>query len=1302
MPEHPNFTRAEEIRAMDLAQFADAYFDNVRFRNCLRRAVSEGWLRFSTIGEYLDGGEAARAALLKIPNLGRSSLEGFDHAIESALNSGMPETESSASIETEPEMPIVDEHKSYGKRLDLVEQVRAQYPLAFENLLTQYRNAPEDDVDLCLSLELALQAVVSDQRTAEIAYRRFMGETLESIGDELGITRERVRQLESKFKLLVTDINTEAFIRQAIDALMLTLESEKFPSNEDLEQYHPLLPMAIRRVFLADRSNQGHGPLSPKERRVAAVRLGLAEEGVEPEHGANLKAGSIGPQDVGAGNEQPVADVPAGHGNHPLERWLADMLQARAINAPDGRMLYGYNLSAAEFGSLEAALAIACQCASFSVLTARNRAFPPLFVLFAAEWWKREYTGGAWGWDPILLRLGAGDHDVNPAVRSECVTRGLMYWGHHPYTDGMRFLGAIVAQGGIPMRMLAQGAGALPTVLAQVTKGADRYGWGRPQIMDALQEQIRHLPNAYRRSEIVGLLADFAETVIALKHTFQLVSVADPITYLDQQAPDWKRRFPISLENDAAQVLLVGLVREAAAQKTPSSSSLFRCDRRLIESGRPGVFVLESVIDSALRSNADDFAKLFGINDGEALPRYFCVDLDGEARRGFLDGRPILGAERPSVRLNGARLLQRGPAAASEHALVLRNENSDIGLPLTVGGEMPVGDPWVFVEREGEMTRYVGAGSLKLPDAGALVALAPGWHLMAEGSVTELGILADIEPARTVMRVEGNCSIVSDDLTYRLRLSQSSDQPMLFQWSGVRLPDAPGKLIFKGSERLRLYKSADDRLLPVAVAEQVWRRPVIGEALSPREARGPIEVRVVEDGETVSRQRIFVLPAEARITYQSDPVKLGSATVRFENWGHAEFAIEPLSGMATQMVQQPGVTQLHLNVAGDPPGLFRVIVHWPGCPVELPVDLPYPSTGGRFIRASGEPFTSRQRVGIDDLLGARLRLFDTNPMAPKSYVLQLALVSDRREERVQHPIRLDASGRGEVRLIDYQRSIVSLLGMTDHLDSMVAVRLLVGEKPVEEIQVARYVAVLQRDGEHVGLLDAELACMPVERIRDTVIIARPLVQVGAIPQYLTAVETEGVPTGRWLASGLNPSGNPWLIYPGNESAIRFRPMIWIAGPAVEGGTAIDPSEMNAAECPLMQAMVLPDAEARRDGLHDAIKLMGRDPGHPSWDLVIDQWTAFRHLPLPALDLWRMLGKQQRAVVALLLHGGLPNEDVPVLARRLRDEVGWWPELTSLEEWHDTVKGLWASWTRQLPSQVAKPLFLDHIQRRFET
>jgi hypothetical protein len=159
-------------------------------------------------------------------------------------------------------------------------------------------------------------------------------------------------------------------------------------------------------------------------------------------------------------------------------------------------------------------------------------------------------------------------------------------------------------------------------------------------------------------------------------------------------------------------------------------------------------------------------------------------------------------------------------------------------------------------------------------------------------------------------------------------------------------------------------------------------------------------------------------------------------------------------------------------------------------------------------------------------------------------------------------------------------------------------------------------------------------------------------------------------------------------------------MVWISD--MPEGEAQTTGERNGVDlrCPLAQAMLVPDPDARWNALHDVIKLLGIDPGHPSWPLVLAQWSAFKHLPLPALDLWRMIAKQPRAVVTLLLNAELPENDVPVLARRFRDEVGWWPELTSLADWHEVLKGLWVTWSAQLPPSLAKPIFLDHVTHRF--
>ncbi len=196
-----------------------------------------------------------------------------------------------------------------------------------------------------------------------------------------------------------------------------------------------------------------------------------------------------------------------------------------------------------------------------------------------------------------------------------------------------------------------------------------------------------------------------------------------------------------------------------------------------------------------------------------------------------------------------------------------------------------------------------------------------------------------------------------------------------------------------------------------------------------------------------------------------------------------------------------------------------------------------------------EPFAPGQRIGVEDLLGARVRVFDTNPAQPKSYALQLGLQGGRTEHQVRFPIKLDSTGHAEVRLIDYQRNIVSQLGMTDQLDAAVAIRLLMAEQPAGEIQIARYVASLSREGQCVSLQTGDLSTFPLEKLRAAEVFARPSVLRDAEQRTLRPQESEGTPTGNWLATELDGCGNPWLIYPGPDSVLQFRPMVWIADEA---------------------------------------------------------------------------------------------------------------------------------------------------------
>ena len=179
------------VRDMSLLGFSNAYFPNVRIKNVLITSTREGSLPFETVGAYLDAGEEGKLALLKLPNLGLSSISRLDRAIASAMRSPLHIKKDAA--ETLP-----------AKRQDLADQLETRFPGVFTQLLNEYANTPAIERDECAALEADMLCLLTDERLAEVASRRFHGETLAEIALSLGVTRERVRQIEKQAKPWMT------------------------------------------------------------------------------------------------------------------------------------------------------------------------------------------------------------------------------------------------------------------------------------------------------------------------------------------------------------------------------------------------------------------------------------------------------------------------------------------------------------------------------------------------------------------------------------------------------------------------------------------------------------------------------------------------------------------------------------------------------------------------------------------------------------------------------------------------------------------------------------------------------------------------------------------------------------------------------------------------------------------------------------------------------------------------------------------------------------------------------------------
>ncbi len=253
--------RINEIRELTFSELFARSHVSVRLRNCFDQETKKGAFPFNTIGEYLNQGDIALYLLMEIPNLGKKSALELHSLIESVLGW---------------KINFHQNNFVHAKQLTLADELEDKYPSVFEPLVNGYRHMPETDLLGCQKLEKQIQQLLRKPRDAEICQRRFQEETLESIAQlqQPVMTRERVRQIEAKYKGLVADIYTESWLTRVVQGLLAQQEEpDQLPSNEVLKKYHPKLEFALRQVFLPESYRKDS--LTGQERHDLAEMFGL-------------------------------------------------------------------------------------------------------------------------------------------------------------------------------------------------------------------------------------------------------------------------------------------------------------------------------------------------------------------------------------------------------------------------------------------------------------------------------------------------------------------------------------------------------------------------------------------------------------------------------------------------------------------------------------------------------------------------------------------------------------------------------------------------------------------------------------------------------------------------------------------------------------------------------------------------------------------------------------------------------------------------------------------------------------------
>ncbi len=270
----------------------------------------------------------------------------------------------------------------------------------------------------------------------------------------------------------------------------------------------------------------------------------------------------------GAGAPAAVVQAPA---------QLPDWMTKLGIGTPDGSPLYRYRLSKDQFTWAQQELRRRAPAMHIQ----RSTRDCAIFVLWAAEWFRRCYGGGIQRWNDLGGEIGL---DLDHSGWRRLADVGLKFWRIPPLRmNGFHLrLSAIARQGGFPVAALeGDNAGWAGRYLERLTGllladpdpnlvRADAHAL-------ALEEMV---PPTWRYDGMRTVCAELALQVVLLRREAEAggaLSGSLVSSWLDLNQPEWRDRLPLAIDDGGA--LVDGLMR---AVPLKGGSGSIRATRLLV------------------------------------------------------------------------------------------------------------------------------------------------------------------------------------------------------------------------------------------------------------------------------------------------------------------------------------------------------------------------------------------------------------------------------------------------------------------------------------------------------------------------------------------------------------------------------------------------------------------------------------------------------------------------------------------------------------------------------------------------
>lgn len=928
-----------------------------------------------------------------------------------------------------------------------------------------------------------------------------------------------------------------------------------------------------------------------------------------------------------------------------LDQWISDFLSQRGMQKPDKRPLFAYKTSSKEFESLRLLL-LNLPAGQYA-----STYYPQAWLLFAAEWWKREYPGGAWRWGPLCE--SAGLHGLSHDKIRKLVIDGRRLWCLQTAikNEGKRFIGLVAVNGGLPMRLVESAQGGLSGLLRMVTEQALRYKLQDEQLRQAIEIQAELLPACYQQAPVYDLLDNLIKAVLHICRAYSLEGVQDPIAKLQEECPDWEKHFPIALDFQAATTLIKGLVRGVVGITQQSRLSPFRIQRGLRFSSDGSMPVYELAFTMQAQAKSDSVAEALGIDLGRLPPHFQLLLRIGENEH--LVGEALL-------RGGDYQLIAKPlPAIQSVHEsaqLIVSRWGATLHVTNLPGGEALSPDEPLIFENTYPFARLLAQGDALVKNESALAVIPSKTILLSEeGEIRERhDCLADGQ-----MLIElpaGTTHFTYRQQSFVVTISTNACLTPEAYWQGNSLEvlSIPGSL-FRGTPRLCIEQGKG--LSSYAPEHELFVRTQ-GKELPLNQARTPGLSRLIwrKDGQRRLNTRAVLLPEEASIAYIPGASPL-EGSIRLERWPDI-----PVRCDSTQIVLErryDGTALiLHVKSTGSRPATtVPLCLQWPDG--EQKLSLPFPGYGVTLLR-NDTPLKPNQALTIEELIGCRAILMSA--LGAENW--QIRLTSNGVDSRITLSQEIRYTGIREIRLFELIPLIQQMLSCHPGLDHSVQLELIHAHQTHARLQVGRYSTRihLHSQREMASLSDGSRDILLDQPQAEGLILALPLAEPEHEPVSLPLHFSEQVFTGNWLVSLPEDAIGPWLLYTPDNATLHSRPTI--VPPTA------NPSSKSLS--PLQEALCEADSKERMRLLRAALRPLATAPQAEDWQMLEQLLDRLHHLPLASLDIFQALIREpQTLAMATLRLDGFSSR----LAERLPSELPFEWLLIAPEHWFNTFSTL---------------------------